>query len=82
MTLVRLNEFQVRLLLCSPKVYTEGRMLWECGCVAFSHTGRKYDIATCAYHAPLLCEVHELDDATYEQFTRPEMLYRSALPSS
>ncbi len=67
---IYLAEFQVRLLLCTP-VAREPELRWECGCVAEEQPRRKYAVTPCPYHFPLLSNVREEDEPSYECRSNP-----------
>jgi hypothetical protein len=60
--MLRLAEYQVRLLLCRPAWRYDGRIGWHCGCSADRCGPHKFAVTACGYHAPLLCQVPEGDD--------------------
>jgi hypothetical protein len=68
---IRLAEFQVRLLLCTPAERCGGEMRWNCGCYAQETGIRKYQVEACEAHAGLLRQVREDDEPTYDSFSAP-----------
>ncbi len=70
--MLRFAEYQLRLLLCSPeaKGYHAGAawMHWSCGCVGMQSGRKKYAVTPCDYHRPLLSQVAEDDERTFDFF--------------
>lgn len=62
--MLRLADYQIRLLLCTParKTYCEDgrtRMGWRCGCTAMEVEPRMYAVWPCQAHDFLLMQVPE-----------------------
>lgn len=78
---IRLAEYQLRLLLCTPSEKIKDRLHWACGCSASACGRRKYAIAPCEMHAVLLREVREDDEPAYDSFSAPTLQYPSGRPA-
>jgi hypothetical protein len=83
-----LAEYQMRLLLCRPwrkqplgpgGYSTEIRLLWRCGCSAVRCADHKYEVTACSDHLPLLREVREDEERSYEATGECELF---AIPGS
>lgn len=74
---IRLAQYQTRLLLGTPSGRQHHRLLWKCGCIAREIAQRKLEVGPCCDHAPLLREVREDDEPTYDSFSAPRLRYPS-----
>ena len=69
---LRLADYQVRLLLCRPdrkeslNGYSAVRLHWKCGCSATEDTAEKYAVEACGYHHSLFQQITEEDERRYE----------------
>jgi hypothetical protein len=83
--MMRLAEFQVRLLLCRPDRkepvddYATIRWRWNCGCSAIPDGQQKYAVAPCGYHLTLLEQVSEDEERQYDGVTGDDLLFPKAL---
>lgn len=83
--MLRLAEFQVRLLLCRPDRkepvdgYASMRWRWNCGCTAVPDRQQKYLVAACGYHLTLLEHVSEDEERQYDGVTGEDILFPRAL---
>jgi hypothetical protein len=83
--MLRLAEFQVRLLLCRPDRkepvdgYATIRWHWNCGCSAVPDPRQKYLVEPCAYHNALLQQVTELDERQFDGVTGGDIILPRAL---
>ena len=83
--MLRLADYQVRLLLCRPDrkeavdAYQSLKLHWNCGCSALDEGASKYLIDACAYHATLLQQVSEGEERQYDSVPSEEMLYPPAV---
>lgn len=83
--MLRLAEFQVRLLLCRPDSrepidgYATLRWRWNCGCTAIPEQRQKYLVAPCAYHHELLLQVTEDEERQYDGVQGEDILTPRAL---
>jgi hypothetical protein len=62
--MLRLADFQVRLLLCTPtrKLYCDdgrARLAWRCGCTALEMEEKMFAVWPCRAHEFLLMQVPE-----------------------
>jgi hypothetical protein len=83
--MLRLAEFQVRLLLCRPDSkellddYATIRWHWNCGCSALPDGKHKYAVAPCGDHLSLLEQVTEDDERQYDGVLGEDILLPKAL---
>lgn len=83
--MLRLAEFQVRLLLCRPDRkeplddYAAIGWHWNCGCSAIPDHGQKYLVEPCAYHHTLLQQVTESEERQYDGVSSDDILLPRAL---
>jgi hypothetical protein len=83
--MLRLAEFQVRLLLCRPDRkepvdgYSTLRWRWNCGCSAMPAARQKYLVAPCGYHLTLLEQVTEDEERQYDGVIGEDILLPRAL---
>jgi hypothetical protein len=75
---IHLAEFQVRLLLCTPKVAGHASMHWECGCRARRAGRRRYGVVPCPEHARLLAEIREVEEPMYDLISGPTQTFEPA----
>jgi hypothetical protein len=68
--MMRLAEYQVRLLLCTPdqRSFRGGRehLAWHCGCLAVECGTKKYAVQPCESHGYLLMQVSEGEERPYD----------------
>lgn len=68
--MLRLAEYQVRLLLCTPdrRSFHAGHMhlAWDCGCSALEWEKKKYAVEPCESHGYLLTQVTEGEERPYD----------------
>lgn len=68
--MMRLAEYQVRLLLCTPdqRSFRNARehLAWHCGCAALKCGPKKYAVEPCESHGYLLMQVTEGEERPYD----------------
>lgn len=68
--MMRLAEYQVRLLLCTPdrRSFLRGHehLAWQCGCKALECGPKKYAVDPCESHDYLLMQVTEGEERPYD----------------
>lgn len=83
--MLRLADYQVRLLLCRPdrkeavRAYGAMRLHWNCGCSAMEDGPGKYLVDACAYHGVLLQQITEGDERHYDGVRGEDILLPPAL---
>jgi hypothetical protein len=83
--MLRLAEFQIRLLLCRPDrkepldQYAVIRWRWNCGCSAMPDGHQKYVVDACNYHSALLQQVTEDEERQYDGVVGEDLLIPRAL---